>query len=111
MIECDNCGASYPSERLFCGKCRHPLGIRCPFCGFVNLKDDVYCGGCSADLTNAQAPGAAPAAGTKAAAPQDPFYHELAQEARGDRTFTAQIAETLDQAEIRELFQKEEPEE
>jgi hypothetical protein len=50
MIECVKCGAEYPTERLFCGKCRTPLGIRCHVCGFINLLDDLFCGICQTDL-------------------------------------------------------------
>jgi hypothetical protein len=50
MIECPKCGAKYPTERLFCGKCREPLGIRCHVCGFINLLDDLFCGICQNDL-------------------------------------------------------------
>ncbi|MBD3181037.1 hypothetical protein GF312_02025 [Candidatus Poribacteria bacterium] len=50
MIECSKCNAKYPTERLFCGKCKEPLGIRCHVCGFINLLDDLYCGICLSNL-------------------------------------------------------------
>lgn len=50
MIECKKCRAKYPTERLFCGRCMEPLGIRCPICGFINLLDDLVCGICLTEL-------------------------------------------------------------
>lgn len=108
MTTCDECGAKYESERVFCGKCRCRLGVRCGYCGFINSLDDTYCGGCSTDLQSgqfqAEQTGAEETKKEKRA-----FYDDLMDDAHHDRSFTAQIAETLNQAEIKELFKKEDP--
>jgi len=106
MSQCPRCGTEYGFARQFCGKCRSRMGTRCLFCGFINLQTDQYCGGCSADLREMSMP-AGPAAEAEpdaAAREGDLPYDELLSEAHEDQKFTAQIAETLDQDEIRQLF-------
>ena len=106
MTRCPKCGAEFPHVRQFCGKCAARMGVRCGFCGFLNTTQDTYCGGCSADLASAQPPGAQSDADMEQERPRL-HYDALLEEAHEDRSFTAQIAETLEQAELRELFHKD----
>ena len=103
MIACEKCGAKYPTERLFCGKCKHRLGIRCPMCGFINLMDDRFCGIC---LTELRAQGEIPVAiqSTEPVFLEIFTYDEIQTGALEDEAF-ASIDGKLEQEEIDNFFQ------
>lgn len=104
MIEC-KCGAKYPTERVFCGKCRERLGVRCSICGFINLLDDLYCGICLSELkgqTRAM-PDQEP---EKAVSNPDSLYEEIRMGVQEDAAL-ASGSGMVSQEEIENLFQKD----
>ena len=105
MIGCKACGAKYPTERLFCGKCKAKLGIRCPVCGFINLLDDMFCGICLTQLGGPIEMTIGPAPGEPAAAP-NPFYEEIRRGVQEDQEADG-TDEKLEQGEIDSLFQSD----
>jgi len=104
MIECHECGAKYPTERLFCGKCKEPLGIRCPVCGFINLLDDIFCGICLTEI-NAQAEILAGQKSEEPTPPERTLYEEIRIGAEEDKAFVA-ADDKISQEEIAEIFQE-----
>ncbi len=105
MLECTKCGAKYPTERLFCGKCKERMGIRCQLCGFINLLDDLFCGICLAELKDrAHVP-----VDRKAEQPSSPIntlYEEILAGAQEDEKF-ANAEGKISQEEIESIFQKD----
>ena len=106
MIKCNKCSAEYPTERLFCGKCKERLGIRCSVCGFINLLDDLHCGIC---LTEIKSQGAVPGSqeSAKPVSAPESLYAEIQESIQEDETFTG-IKEQVSQREIEDIFQKDE---
>lgn len=105
MLECRKCGAKYPTERLFCGKCKESMGVRCQLCGFINLPDDLFCGICLAELKEhdhvfvdreAEDPGS----------PIKSLYEEILAGAQEDEKF-ANAEGKVSQEEIESIFQKD----
>ncbi len=105
MLECTKCGAKYPTERVFCGKCKERMGIRCQLCGFINLLDDLFCGICLAELKDrAHVP-----VDRKAEQPSSPIntlYEEILAGAQEDEKF-ANAEGKISQEEIESIFQKD----
>jgi hypothetical protein len=106
MIECHKCGAKYPTERLFCGKCKEPLGVRCPVCGFINLLDDLFCGICLTEL-KAQAEVSSSRESKEFASLPIPYYEEIQTDGGEDEDFIS-ADNKLSQEEIKNIFQKDE---
>ncbi len=112
MIECSKCGAKYPTERMFCGKCKERLGVRCPICGFINLLDDLFCGICLTELSaqielNAQMGIPAGQKSEEPVSSESPLYEEIRVGAEEDESF-AVADEKIAQEEINEIFQEDE---
>ena len=109
MIECSQCGAKYPTERLFCGKCKERLGIRCSVCGFINLLDDLFCGICLTELNTQMGI----SVGSKSEEPvfsESPLYKQILMSAQEDEVFFADDSEKISQEDIDEIFQEEQEE-
>lgn len=105
MLECRKCGAKYPTERLFCGKCKERMGIRCQLCGFINLPDDLFCGVCLAELKDrAHVPVDQKA--EESSSPINPLYEEILTGAQEDEKF-ANAEGKISQEEIESIFQKD----
>lgn len=105
MIQCAKCGAEYPTERLFCGKCREPLGIRCNICGFINLLDDLFCGICQNDLKTQNS--ASFTHDIKSSEDtSNNLYHELLAEVNEDKNI-GNFDNRLSQEEIDNIFSKD----
>ena len=45
-MKCPDCSSNNRVERRFCHQCGTKLFTFCPFCGFANIQDEAYCGGC-----------------------------------------------------------------
>jgi len=105
MIECSKCGAKYPTERLFCGKCKERLGVRCSVCGFINLLDDIFCGICRSEL-NAQTNIFVGHESEEPISPVTSLYEEIRIAAEEDESF-AFVDEKISQEEIEELFRED----
>ncbi len=105
MIECSKCGATYTTERLFCGKCREQLGIRCPVCGFVSSLDDRFCGIC---LTELEAHKGAPVVreSDEADSMPDSIHSEILIGVQEDEAFGS-ANEVISQEEIEGIFHKD----
>jgi len=55
-MKCPKCQTENPEDYSFCRKCRTSLSRICPQCGYEGLSpDDVFCGKCGHDLTEAKA--------------------------------------------------------
>jgi hypothetical protein len=105
MLECRECGAKYPTQRLFCGKCKERMGIRCQLCGFINLPDDLFCGICLAELKES----VHVSTDRKAEEPRSPIntlYEEILTGAQEDEKF-ANSEGKISQEEIESIFQKD----
>jgi len=106
MVECQKCGAKYPTERLFCGKCRERIGIRCSVCGFINLLGDIFCGICLTELeVGIHVPDSREHMGTNS--PSNSLYEEIRMQAEADEAST-KVDSRISQEEIAEIFQKDE---
>jgi hypothetical protein len=110
MIECSKCGAKYPTERLFCGKCKERLGVRCAVCGFINLIDDLYCGICLIELSaQIQVRTDIEPRPEELVSAGSPLYNELLRGIEDDEAF-AVTDEKIQQDEIDKIFQEPENE-
>lgn len=102
MIECAKCKARYPTERVFCGKCREPLGFRCTVCAFINLLDDLFCGLCNAELKPLTRDLTNKSSGRRAVLPKTPF-EEVSEDVQADIAY-AHAEEGVSQKDIDDIF-------
>ena len=105
MLECRKCGAKYPTERLFCGKCKERMGVRCQLCGFINLPDDLFCGICLAELKE-HAHVSVDQKAEEAQLPVNTLYGEILADVKEDDAF-ANAEGKISQEEIESIFQKD----
>jgi hypothetical protein len=106
MIECRKCRAKYSTERLFCGKCKERLGIRCPVCGFINLLDDLFCGICLTEL-KAQKPVSHSQESEEPVSIPGSLHEEIRVSAEEDEAFVS-AEEKISQEEIDGIFKRDE---
>jgi len=107
MIECSKCGAKYPTERLFCGKCKERLGVRCTVCGFINLLDDLFCGICLSELNTQMGISVGQEAGETFFS-ESFLYKEILMSAQEDEAFFTDDDRKISQEDIDEIFQRDE---
>jgi hypothetical protein len=114
MIECRKCGAKYPTERLFCGKCKERLGIRCSVCGFINLLDDLFCGICLTELNiqtgisvGQESEESFASLKTGSVFSESLLYNQIQMSAQEDEAFFAEDGGKISQEDIDEIFQEE----
>lgn len=99
MSKCGVCGTAYTDARIFCGKCRAVVGLRC-VCGAANAMSDTFCGQCGLNLHEHAADGAdssVPVATTAAA-------RDILGETRAESAHFARLTKRMHSDDIKTLF-------